>query len=78
MALQNCQDDLKIWLDLFSQLFPKIGQVMLQLPKACSPEYLHRIENFCALLPDDLTLGVEVRHLGFFDKGDKLKILLGR
>ncbi len=70
MALQHCRDDLNIWLDLFSPLFPKIGQVMLQLPKACSPEYLHRIENFCALLPDELSVAVEVRHLDFFDKGD--------
>lgn len=70
MALQHCQGELKAWLELFSPLFEKTGQVMLQLPKSCSPQYLNRISQFCALLPKELTLGVEVRHLGFFDKSD--------
>lgn len=70
MALLHCQNDLKDWLELFSPLFPKLGQIMLQLPKSCGPEYLSRIEQFCALLPKEIELGIEVRHLSFFDKSD--------
>ncbi|BBN81994.1 hypothetical protein PA25_19790 [Pseudoalteromonas sp. A25] len=70
MALQNCHQEINQWLQLFEPLFDKLGMVMLQLPKACGPEYLSRIIEFCQLLPNELPLGIEVRHLGFFDKTD--------
>ncbi|CAH9051602.1 hypothetical protein PSECIP111854_00779 [Pseudoalteromonas sp. CIP111854] len=70
LALQNCQQELRSWLTLFEPMFDKIGQIMLQLPKACGPEYQHNIENFCQWLPSELPLGIEIRHLGFFDKAD--------
>jgi uncharacterized protein YecE (DUF72 family) len=68
MALQHCQSEILKWLRLFEPILPKVGQIMLQLPKSCGPEYLLRIEQFCQLLPNDISLGIEVRHLGFFDK----------
>ncbi|KJY88203.1 MULTISPECIES: DUF72 domain-containing protein [Pseudoalteromonas] len=70
MALQNCQQGISHWLQLFEPIFDKLGMVMLQLPKACSPEHLPKIIDFCSLLPKELQLGIEVRHLGFFDKSD--------
>lgn len=68
LALQNCQRELTRWLTLFEPIFDKVGQVMLQLPQACSPQFLPQIEAFCALLPKELPLGIEIRHLAFFDK----------
>lgn len=70
MALKNCQSDLLKWLKLFEPLFENIGQIMLQLPKSCSPDYLDTIRDFSRLLPRNLPIGIEVRHLGFFDKAD--------
>lgn len=68
MALQHCQSELKQWLMRIEPLFCHIGQLILQLPKACSPEYLSHIKHFTSLLPTNLPIGIEVRHLGFFDK----------
>ena len=68
MALQHCQSELTLWLKRFEPLFPKIGQVMLQLPKSCGPDYMNRINDFCKQLPRELTQSIEVRHLDFFDK----------
>lgn len=34
---------------------------------------LPALQKFCTLFPKDMQLGVEVRHLGFFDKGDAEK-----
>ncbi|MBD1582455.1 DUF72 domain-containing protein [Pseudoalteromonas sp. S16_S37] len=70
MALQNCHQGLTAWLTLFEPIFDKLGMIMLQLPKSCGPEYLSRIVEFSQLLPKELSLGIEVRHLGFFDKAD--------
>lgn len=70
MALQHCQSELLAWLTLFEPLYQNIGQIMLQLPKSCSPDFLATINSFTRLLPSDLPLGIEVRHLGFFDKGE--------
>ncbi|WP_082668925.1 DUF72 domain-containing protein [Pseudoalteromonas rubra] len=73
LALSQCQQELKQWLDLFSPLFSRLGMVMLQLPASCSPEYLTRITDFIAQIPKELTLGIEVRHRDFFAKGDAEK-----
>ncbi|WP_083330476.1 MULTISPECIES: DUF72 domain-containing protein [Pseudoalteromonas] len=70
LALQNCQRELTRWLTLFEPIFDKVGQVMLQLPQACSPQFLPLITAFCAQLPTALPLGIEIRHLAFFDKAD--------
>jgi uncharacterized protein YecE (DUF72 family) len=70
MALRNCERDLLQWLKLFEPLFDNIGQIMLQLPKSFSPEHLNTMRDFTHLLPHNLPVGIEVRHLDFFDKAD--------
>ncbi|MCG7560380.1 MULTISPECIES: DUF72 domain-containing protein [Pseudoalteromonas] len=73
LALSQCQQELKQWLNLFEPLFSRLGMVMLQLPASCSPEYLTRIADFITQMPKELTLGIEVRHRDFFAKGDAEK-----
>ncbi|ATC95197.1 DUF72 domain-containing protein [Pseudoalteromonas tunicata] len=76
-ALLNVTDDFKQWCQLFSPLFPYIGSVMLQLPKAFSPQHLSRLADFLTLFPAQLPCSVEVRNLGFFNK-DKHEIALNQ
>ena len=51
----------------------KISCLMLQLPASFGPQNLAQLAHFLKTLPRDFTYGVEVRHLGFFDKGDNEK-----
>ncbi|MGB0988030.1 MAG: DUF72 domain-containing protein [Pseudoalteromonas spongiae] len=73
MALEGINQEVNDWLTLFEPLLPKIGSVMLQLPKSCSPAYMPRIEQFIQIWPKHIPLSIEVRHLGFFQKDDNEK-----
>lgn len=72
--LKNCQGLLHEFLSVMAPLFSKIGQWTIQLPATFSPEHLSSLMTFCELLPKEVKLGVEVRHLGFFAKDDNEKI----
>ncbi|MDE3273554.1 DUF72 domain-containing protein [Pseudoalteromonas sp. G4] len=73
MALEGVNSEIKAWLNLFEPLLPKIGSIMLQLPKSCSPEFVPRIASFFELWPKSIPLSIEVRHFGFFQKDDNEK-----
>ncbi|WP_431188360.1 DUF72 domain-containing protein [Vibrio tasmaniensis] len=71
--LKHCQAELKEFLLTMSPLHRRIGQWTIQLPHSFEPSMLPALQKFCTLFPKDMQLGVEVRHLGFFDKGDAEK-----
>ncbi|MDG3087707.1 DUF72 domain-containing protein [Vibrio hannami] len=71
--LKNCQGLLHEFLSVMEPLFDKIGQWTIQLPASFSPENLPELKTFCELMPREVKLGVEVRHLGFFSKDEREK-----
>ncbi|MGR5554964.1 DUF72 domain-containing protein [Vibrio fortis] len=71
--LRHCQAELKEFLQIMSPLHERIGQWTIQLPHQFEPESLPVLQQFCKLFPKEMKLGVEVRHLGFFDKSDDEK-----
>jgi uncharacterized protein YecE (DUF72 family) len=48
-------------------LGPRLGPMFLQLPPRYSPRFIADLSQFLADFPKDLRLGVEVRHLKWFD-----------
>ncbi|MBB1352023.1 MULTISPECIES: DUF72 domain-containing protein [unclassified Pseudoalteromonas] len=70
LHLTNVQTELTDWLNLFSPILEKTGQIMLQLPKAFGPGDLPKLAQFISLLPKEVNYGVEVRHTAFFQKGE--------
>ncbi|MGF1754271.1 DUF72 domain-containing protein [Vibrio makurazakiensis] len=71
--LRHCQGELKEFLQVMAPLHNRIGQWTIQLPHSFEPSMLPALKKFCSLFPKEMQLGVEVRHLGFFDKGDAEK-----
>ena len=74
-ALRNCGD---LTAEFFTRLAPlagRIGQYWLQLPATFAPRDLPTLWQFLDGLPADFTYGVEVRHPGFFTKGDAEQLL---
>ncbi|MBW3696629.1 DUF72 domain-containing protein [Vibrio sp. T187] len=71
--LRHCQAELNDFLNIMSPLHSRIGQWTIQLPHQFEPQSLDTLKKFCALFPKEMKLGVEVRHLGFFDKSDAEK-----
>ncbi|WP_237484677.1 DUF72 domain-containing protein [Vibrio hippocampi] len=73
--LVNCQEALSDFLRVMSPLHEKVGMWTIQLPAQFSPEQLSNLMAFCQWFPKDFPLGIEVRHLAFFDKGENEKRL---
>ncbi|MCL9782395.1 DUF72 domain-containing protein [Vibrio sp. S4M6] len=73
--LSHSQAELKQFLTVMEPLHDRIGQWTIQLPAAFSFEHLERLKRFCTHFPADFGLGVEVRNLVFFNKGDEEKAL---
>jgi uncharacterized protein YecE (DUF72 family) len=73
--LQHCDDEVTSQLNLLAPLKDNLGLMMLQLPASFGPDKLHILDRFLASLPSWLTVGVEIRHLRFFAKGDEEKAL---
>lgn len=73
--LQGCQALLADFMRIMAPLIPRIGQWTIQLPAAFGPEHFSQLTSFCAMLPPDFPIGVEVRHPAFFAKGDAEKRL---
>lgn len=57
----------------FAVLEDKLGCLMLQLPASFSPVKLPELRSFLSQLPKQFKYAVEVRHMGFFDKGENEK-----
>ena len=73
--LRGCQAELKSFMQVMQPLHERIGQWIIQLPAAFGPEHLAQLQQFCTLFPPNYPLGIEVRHLAFFAKGDAEKAL---
>ncbi|MGF1694681.1 DUF72 domain-containing protein [Vibrio lamellibrachiae] len=71
--LRHCQAELKDFLNVMTPLHSRIGQWTIQLPNQFDPQSLDVLKKFCTYFPKEMKLGVEVRHLGFFNKGDEEK-----
>jgi uncharacterized protein YecE (DUF72 family) len=55
------------FMDVMRPLASRLGPLFLQLPPRFSPNLLGDLEAFLSLMPRDLRLAVEVRHLDWFD-----------
>ncbi|PMJ89817.1 DUF72 domain-containing protein [Vibrio sp. 10N.261.55.A7] len=71
--LRHCQQELTDFLNIMAPLHDRIGQWTIQLPQQFEPRSLDTLKQFCTLFPQEMKLGVEVRHMGFFDKSDNEK-----
>lgn len=68
-CLLNCDDLVEEYLALLAPLKNNIGIIWLQMSQRFTPQQLPHLAAFLAKLPPDYHYGVELRHLGFFDKG---------
>lgn len=71
--LRHCRAELLEFLNVMAPLHSRIGQWTIQLPHQFEPDSLEALQKFCQWFPKDMKLGVEVRNMGFFNKGDEEK-----
>ena len=69
--LVHCWDELEQFLQRISPLEEKIGILWLQMNQYFKPTELDRLAKFLQRLPAGFNYGIEVRHLGFFDKSEQ-------
>src|SRR5262245_15859538 len=55
------------FVDVMSRLGPRLGPMFLQLPPSYSPRLFEDLKAFLEAWPPEVRLGVEVRHLDWFD-----------
>lgn len=68
--LTGSRETLFDFLNLMAPLHERTGLWTIQLPAAFGPEHLPRLKSFCELFPSHFPLGVEVRNMAFFSKGE--------
>ena len=73
--LRGCDEQLRDFMKVMEPLHERVGQWTIQLPAAFGPEHLERLKKFCASFPPNFPLGVEVRHMAFFSKGEEERAL---
>lgn len=73
--LKGSQAQLKEFMQIMEPLHDRVGQWTIQLPAAFGPNHLDALKKFCSFFPPNFPIGVEVRHLEFFAKGDAEKAL---
>ncbi len=56
------------FIEIMSQLGTRLGPMFLQLPPHYSPSLFNDLKTFLAAWPRDVRLGVEVRHLDWFEE----------
>ncbi len=69
--LNNVEDEVLSFLDLFSSIPKKLGPFHIQLSSQFSFNEFDKLEALCEILPPHLHYAVEVRHPDFYDKGKK-------
>ncbi|MBD1557873.1 DUF72 domain-containing protein [Vibrio sp. S9_S30] len=67
--LRGCEPLLKEFMNVMEPLHHRVGMWTIQLPAQFGPRDLPALRSFCRLFPKGFPLGVEVRHLDFFNKG---------
>jgi uncharacterized protein YecE (DUF72 family) len=60
-------DEALLFVEVMSQLGSRLGPMFLQLPPRYSPELFKDLKAFLEAWPRRVRLGVEVRHIGWFD-----------
>ncbi|MEJ2044567.1 MAG: DUF72 domain-containing protein [Reinekea sp.] len=73
--LQNCATDVRTFLQRMEPLMEKTGLWKIQLPSFFSPQALPLLQQFIQQLPKEMKIGVEVRHIAFFAKGEEERCL---
>ena len=71
LKLRHCQGEVNQFLQLIEPIGSKIGQLWLQLPPNFSFQHFQQLKQFIAALPKEFEICIEVRHLDFYDEGDK-------
>lgn len=73
LKLSHCDAELQQWLERLSILHDggRLGPTFLQLAPSFSFRYFPQLESFLKKLPSEWPWAVEVRHLDWFDEGDK-------
>ncbi len=66
-ALAERADAAREFVRVMSALGPRLGPMFLQLPPSYSPSMLEDLRTFLDAWPSTMRLGVEVRHLSWFD-----------
>lgn len=70
LSLRHCETELNEAIHRLSALQEKLGLLCIQLPDSFSPDEMDILEQFLRGLPKELNYGIEVRHLGFYQKDD--------
>lgn len=73
--LKGVGDMLRDFMAVMEPIHDRVGQWTIQLPAAFGPEHLEQLKKFCQQFPSSFPLGVEVRNLAFFNKGEEEKAL---
>lgn len=66
--LQDCEEELKVFIEHISLLGDKLGPLLLQFPWDFKPEYFEVLKDFLASLPDGYRFAVEVRNKKWLDE----------
>jgi uncharacterized protein YecE (DUF72 family) len=72
--LQQCGDEVKVFIERISQLRNKLGPLLLQFPSTFKPEHLHLLRDFLPTLPKKHRFVVEVRNRKLLE-GDFYSVL---
>ena len=65
--LMDYIDRAHLFVDVMRPLASRLGPMFLQLPPSYSPKLMADLAKFLDAFPADIRLGVEVRHLDWFD-----------
>jgi uncharacterized protein YecE (DUF72 family) len=78
--LANYADRALHFVEVMRPLASRLGPMFLQLPPSYSPHLINDLAKFLAAWPKEIRLGVEVRHLDWFEapQRDELNQLLNR
>ncbi len=66
--LQDCQEELNVFIEHMSLMGNKLGPMLIQLPPGFAPEKSGILKDFLAGLPERLRFAVEVRNKKWLDE----------
>ncbi|VVB84209.1 Uncharacterised protein [uncultured archaeon] len=67
--LQDCEDDVKVFIEHMSLMGDKLGPMLLQLPPDFKPENFGILKDFLAGLPEGYRFAVEVKNKKWLEEG---------
>jgi uncharacterized protein YecE (DUF72 family) len=65
--LQDCEEELEVFIDHMSSMGNKLGPLLIQLPPGFKPEMSAVLKDFLAVLPGKYRFAVEVRNKKWLD-----------